>query len=85
MLISAALSLTKMPSQAQSTAFTYQGRLNNGANPASGLYDLRFALLLGATSCLAIGPVISNWSSISNSLFTEGGSETPVRETRAAA
>ena len=41
MLISAALSLTTMPSQAQSTAFTYQGRLNDGANPASGFYDLR--------------------------------------------
>src|SRR5438093_7038473 len=27
---------------AQGTAFTYQGRLNDGANPASGSYDLRF-------------------------------------------
>jgi hypothetical protein len=25
---------------AQGTAFTYQGRLNDGANPASGTYDL---------------------------------------------
>ena len=27
---------------AQGTAFTYQGRLNNGANPTTGIYDLRF-------------------------------------------
>ena len=26
------------------TAFSYQGRLNSGANPASGIYDLRFAM-----------------------------------------
>src|SRR5256885_12369926 len=25
---------------AQGTAFTYQGRLNNGANPATGSYDM---------------------------------------------
>ena len=29
---------------AQGTAFTYQGRLNDGGNPANGSYDLRFAL-----------------------------------------
>jgi hypothetical protein len=28
----------------QGTAFTYQGRLNNGANPANGGYDLTFSL-----------------------------------------
>jgi hypothetical protein len=27
---------------AQGTAFTYQGRLYDGANPADGIYDLRF-------------------------------------------
>ena len=29
---------------AQGTAFTYQGRLNDAANPANGVYDLRFAI-----------------------------------------
>ena len=29
---------------AQGTAFTYQGRLNDGANPATGIYDLRFTI-----------------------------------------
>ena len=27
---------------AQTSAFTYQGRLNDGSSPASGTYDLRF-------------------------------------------
>ena len=26
------------------TAFTYQGQLNSGANPANGIYDLRFTI-----------------------------------------
>ncbi|MCC6823299.1 MAG: hypothetical protein IT579_21425, partial [Verrucomicrobia subdivision 3 bacterium] len=29
---------------AQGTAFTYQGRLSDGVNPASGIYDLRFTI-----------------------------------------
>src|ERR1039458_8990512 len=29
---------------AQGTAFIYQGRLNSGGSPASGLYDFRFKL-----------------------------------------
>jgi len=33
-----------LAAHAQGTAFTYQGRLNDGANPASGIYDLRFAI-----------------------------------------
>ena len=30
--------------QAQGTAFTYQGRLDEAASPAHGSYDLQFAL-----------------------------------------
>src|SRR3989442_10252607 len=30
--------------QAQTTAFTYQGRLSDGANPANGTYQMQFAL-----------------------------------------
>ena len=32
------------PVFAQGTAFSYQGRLNDGANPAAGVYDLRFTI-----------------------------------------
>ena len=28
----------------QTTAFTYQGKLTDGGNPANGSYDLQFAL-----------------------------------------
>ena len=34
---------------AQGTAFTYQGRLDNGTNPANGSYDLTFALYNAST------------------------------------
>ncbi|MGC3959866.1 MAG: tail fiber domain-containing protein [Verrucomicrobiota bacterium] len=35
---------------AQGTAFTYQGRLQDGSNPATGNYDLQFALYDAATA-----------------------------------
>lgn len=50
---------------AQPTAFTYQGQLKNGAQPAEGAHDLRFRLFdaasggaqVGATVCLDDVPV----------------------------
>jgi len=33
-----------MTAQAQTTTFTYQGKLNNGGTPANGTYDLQFTL-----------------------------------------
>jgi hypothetical protein len=56
---------------AQGTAFTYQGRLNDGANPANGSYDLRFALF----DALTIGnqlasPITNSPVNVSNGLFT---------------
>jgi hypothetical protein len=44
---------------AQGTAFTYQGRLSAGGNPASGVYDLSFALYdaaSGGTPPLSASP-----------------------------
>ena len=38
------LMLTTCLGFSQGTAFTYQGRLNDGGNPATGLYDFRFAI-----------------------------------------
>ncbi len=40
---------------AQSTAFTYQGQLNDGGTPAQGLYDFRFRLFDAATNGTLIG------------------------------
>src|ERR1035438_3884559 len=39
------------------TAFTYQGRLTDGANPASGGYDLRFTIYDALTNGLFTTPV----------------------------
>src|SRR5215471_10593812 len=56
---------------AQSTAFTYQGRLNNGANPANGLYDLGFAVYDAATGGTPQGsPFTNSATAVSNGLFT---------------
>jgi hypothetical protein len=40
---------------AQSTAFTYQGRLKNGAVPAAGVHDFRFTLFNAASGGAQVG------------------------------
>ncbi len=45
---------------AQSTAFTYQGRLNDGAGAATGSYDLTFALFDAANSGVQQGLILTN-------------------------
>ena len=56
---------------AQSTAFTYQGRLNDQGAPVNGSYDLRFTLYDAATNGSAL--TLSQTNSavvVSNGLFT---------------
>jgi len=56
---------------AQGTAFTYSGRLNNGANPANGLYDLTFSLLNVSSGGSALaGPLTNSTTGVTNGLFT---------------
>jgi len=56
---------------AQSTTFTYQGRLNDGAAPANGGYDLRFALFDLASGGAQQGNTLTNSATaVSNGLFT---------------
>ena len=56
---------------AQGTAFTYQGRLNDGANLANGIYDLRFETYDAASGGSGQGrPVTNSAVSVSNGLFT---------------
>src|SRR6516225_1049175 len=56
---------------AQSTAFTYQGQLNAGGPPASGSYDLSFAVFDSLTGGAQQGSTItSTATAISNGLFT---------------
>jgi hypothetical protein len=60
-----------LSSFAQGTAFTYQGRMNDGANPAAGIYDLRFAIYDSLTAGARQGNFVTNSAvSVSNGLFT---------------
>src|SRR5213593_633996 len=57
--------------QAQGTAFTYQGRLSDGGNPANGSYDFRFALYTADTGGSQTGPTLTNSPvAANNGLFT---------------
>ena len=56
---------------AQSTAFTYQGRLNNQGNAANGTYDLTFSVWNAATGPAQVGSTVTNVATeVSNGLFT---------------
>ena len=56
---------------AQSTAFTYQGRLDDGAGPATGSYDLTFALYDAASGPAQVAGTLTNTATlVSNGLFT---------------
>src|SRR5690242_13995821 len=56
---------------AQGTAFTYQGALNDGTNPANGIYNLRFALFDALTLGNQVGSSFtSSPVSVSNGVFT---------------
>ena len=41
---------------AQGTAFTYQGRLNDGAGPAGGIYDLRITIYDSSGGSTIVAP-----------------------------
>jgi hypothetical protein len=45
---------------AQGTAFTYQGQLTAGGNPANGSFDLRFAIFDSAEAMNQIGNALTN-------------------------
>ncbi|HET9316919.1 MAG TPA: hypothetical protein VFQ51_15105 [Vicinamibacteria bacterium] len=52
------------------TAFTYQGRLTDGGNPATGSYDFRFTLFDAAAGGAAVGsPVTANGVAVAQGLF----------------
>ena len=56
--------------QAQYSAFTYQGRLNDGGNPATGSYELQFTLYDRATAGTVLGDPITNTVAASDGVFT---------------
>ena len=55
------------------TAFTYQGRLTDGGNPANGIYDFQFLLFDAATGGSQVGaPVALEDVAVAEGLFTVG-------------
>ena len=69
-LTAAFLNLT-FQSSAQTSAFTYQGRLDHAGSPANGSYDFRFTIYNAATDGSAIsGSVTNDATTVSNGLFT---------------
>ena len=53
------------------TALTYQGRLQDGTNAATGLYDLRFALYDAASGPAQVGATVAKSATgVTNGLFT---------------
>lgn len=56
---------------AQGTAFTYEGRLNDGTNPANGNYDLQFTIHDALTNGTVVGgPISSAPTAANNGLFS---------------
>jgi hypothetical protein len=65
------LSAICLTAHAQGTAFSYQGRLNDGGQPANGNYDLTFSLYYTNASGVPVaGPVTNSATVVSNGLFT---------------
>ncbi|HEY3763374.1 MAG TPA: hypothetical protein VGN23_16635, partial [Verrucomicrobiae bacterium] len=57
--------------RAQGTAFEYQGKLNDGGSPATGLYDLTFSLYDSATGGAQQGNTLTNAATpVTNGLFS---------------
>ncbi len=57
--------------RAQTTAFTYQGKLSDGAAAASGIYDLGFALYDAETGGTQIGAAITRSNvTVAGGIFT---------------
>ena len=70
LILPAALCLHPAGASAQGTAFTYQGRLNAGTNPVTGLYDFKLDLYNDATGGSAMGGPITNLAvAVTNGLF----------------
>jgi hypothetical protein len=70
-LVVALLSATPALAVPVGTTFTYQGRLTDAGNPASGPYDLRFTLFDAASGGAQVGtPVTVEDVAVSQGLFT---------------
>jgi len=67
----ASVLISTEPVLAQGTAFTYQGRLNSGTNPANGNYNFQFSLFTTSSGGSQTGSTVAtNGVIVSNGLFT---------------
>jgi hypothetical protein len=71
LVVAAFWSFTVATASAQGTAFLYQGRLNDGAIPANGSYDLTFALYdsTNLPGNIVAGPITNSATQVINGLF----------------
>src|SRR5438105_1588475 len=66
-----ALASVRLGAAPLGTAFTYQGRLTDGAGPANGRYDLQCSVYDAASLGNQIGSAVTNLAvTVSNGLFT---------------
>lgn len=71
LILAAMLILSVIELRAQSTIWTYQGRLNTSTGNANGTYDLQFAVFNAVTSGAQQGPTLTNSPvGVTNGLFT---------------
>ena len=65
------LGLFSVAAHAQSSVFTYQGRLNLAGAPATGLFDLQFRLFTAPTAGAQVGTTLTQLATpVTNGLFT---------------
>jgi hypothetical protein len=69
LVLTVALSLTRH-ADAQTTAFTYQGKLSDSNKDATGLYDMSFTLFDSASSQNQVGFSLAGTIPVTNGLFT---------------
>ena len=69
-LIYVLILLIPLAASAQSTAFNFQARLNDGASSANGRYDMQFRLYDAIAGGNQIGPVVSNNTILINGVFS---------------
>jgi hypothetical protein len=70
MVITIAILSGVIKGQAQSSGFTYQGRLTDGGTAANGNYDFQFVLFDSLTNGTQIGPVLTlNTVAVTNGAF----------------
>ena len=54
----------------QTTAFTYQGKLNNNGTPTTGIYDLRFTIFDSPSNGNSLAAITNSPTGVTNGLFT---------------